>query len=106
MSSAAPNSSKAAPTMNKVNIPFCEADLAAIILASFPMRWQNQYILTHSTVPELPRMLLPDLENIERVKVQKQNEKLKAKGKASTAHPNTKCDLKRKASRGLSDQVS
>ncbi len=35
------DSSKAVPTMKKVNIPFREADLAAIVLSSVPMSWQN-----------------------------------------------------------------
>jgi hypothetical protein len=36
------DSSKAVPTMKKGNIPFGEADLAAIVLLSVPMLWQNQ----------------------------------------------------------------
>ncbi len=47
--------------------------------------------------------MLPDLEAIERVMDEKQNEKLKAKGKATAAHPDTKSSPKRKASGGLSD---
>ncbi len=46
------DSSKAVPTTKKGNIPFGEADLAAIVLSSVPMSWQNQYNLNHSTVPE------------------------------------------------------
>jgi hypothetical protein len=41
------DSSKAVPTMKKGNIPFGEADLAAIVLLSVPMLWQNQYNLNH-----------------------------------------------------------
>jgi hypothetical protein len=59
------NSSKAVPTMMKGNIPFGEADLAAIVRWSVPMSWQNQYNLNHSTVPESTCMLLPGLEAIE-----------------------------------------
>jgi hypothetical protein len=59
------DSSKAVPTMKKGNIPFGEADLAAIVLSSVPMSWQNQYNLNHSTVPESTHTLLPDLEAIE-----------------------------------------
>ncbi len=58
------DSSKAVPTMKKGNIPFGKADLAAIVLASVPMLWQNQYNLNHSIVPESTRTLLPDLEAI------------------------------------------
>ncbi len=52
------DSPKAVPMTKKGNIPFGEADLAAIVLASVPMSWQNQYNLNHSTVPESTRMLL------------------------------------------------
>jgi hypothetical protein len=68
-------------TTKKGHIPFGKADLAAIVLASVPTMWQNQYNLTHLTVPKLTRALLPDLEAIEWVMAEKQNEKLKAKGK-------------------------
>jgi hypothetical protein len=36
------DSPKAVPTAKKENIPFGKADLAAIVLASIPMMWQNQ----------------------------------------------------------------
>ncbi len=36
------DSSKAVPTTKKGNIPFGEADLAAIVLSSVLMSWQNQ----------------------------------------------------------------
>jgi len=60
-------SSKAVASTVKGNVIFGNGELASIILASTPQTWQNQYNLTHSTVPESPRTLLPDLENIERV---------------------------------------
>ncbi len=78
-------SPKAVPMTKKGNIPFGKDDLAAIVLVSVPVMWQNQYNLTHLTVPELMCALLPNLEAIERVMVEKQNEKLKAKGKAISA---------------------
>jgi hypothetical protein len=59
------DSSKAVPTMKKGNIPFGKADLAAKVLLSVPMSWQNQYNLNHSTVPKSTCTLLPDLEAIE-----------------------------------------
>ncbi len=59
------DSSKAVPTTKKGNIPFGKADLAAIVLLSVPMLWQNQYNLNHSTVLESTCTLLPDLEAIE-----------------------------------------
>jgi hypothetical protein len=49
------------------------------------MSWQNQYNLNHSTVPESTCTLLPDLEAIEQVMVEKQGANLKAKGKGGTA---------------------
>jgi hypothetical protein len=79
------DSSKAVPTSKKSNIPFGKADLNAIVLLSVPMSWQNQYNLNHSTVPESMRTLLPDLEAIEGVMVEKKGVNLKAKEKGSTA---------------------
>jgi hypothetical protein len=79
------DNSKAVPTMKKGNFPFGKADLAAIVLSSVPMSWQNQYNLNHSTVPESTCTLLQDLEAIEQVMVEKKGANLKAKGKGSTA---------------------
>ncbi len=59
------DSSKAVPTTKKENIPFGKADLAAIVLLSVPMLWQNQDNLNHLTVTESTRTLLPDLEAVE-----------------------------------------
>jgi hypothetical protein len=99
------DSPKAVPPAKKGNIPFGKADLAVIVLASVPMTRQNQYNLTHLTVPKLTLVLLPDLEAIEQVMVQKQQERLKAKGKAATARPEAKTNPKQKASGGLTGQV-
>jgi hypothetical protein len=79
------DSPTAVSTMKKGNIPFGKADLAAIVLASVPMSWQNQYNLNRSTAFKSTHTLLPDLEAIERVMVEKHNKKLNAKGKAGTA---------------------
>ncbi len=95
------DSSKAVPMTKKGNIPFGKADLAAIVLLSVPMLWQNQYNLNHSTVPESTHTLLPDLEAIEQVMVEKKGENLKAKGKGSTAPSEPKGNPKCKASGGL-----
>jgi hypothetical protein len=65
------DSSKAVPTTKKGNISFGKADLACIVQLSVLMSWQNQYNLNHSTVPESIRTLLPDLEAIEQVMVEK-----------------------------------
>ncbi len=96
------DSSKAVPMTKKGNIPFGKADLAAIVLLSVPMSWQNQYNLNHSTVPESTCTLLPDLEAIEQVMVEKKGANLKAKGKGSTAPSEPKGNPKRKASGGPS----
>jgi hypothetical protein len=94
------DSSKAVPTTKKGNIPFGEADLAAIVLSSVPMSWQNQHNLNHSMVPESTRTLLPDLEAIKRVMVEKKGANLKAKGKCSKAPSKPKGNPKRKVSGG------
>ncbi len=61
------NSPMAVATTKKGNVLFGYAELALILLVAVPITWQNQYILMHSTVPESPRQLLADLENIKRV---------------------------------------
>jgi hypothetical protein len=94
------DSPKAVPMTKKGNIPFGEADLAAFVLASVPITWQNQYNLTHLMVLELTSVLLQDLEAIKQVMVEKQQEKLKAKGKAATAQPEAKSNPKQKTSGG------
>jgi hypothetical protein len=93
------DSSKAVPTRKKGNIPFGKVDLATIGLSSVPMLWQNQYNLNHSMVPKSTRTLLPDLEAIEQVMVEKST-KLKAKRKGTTAPSKAKGNPKRKASGG------
>ncbi len=92
------DSSKAVPTTKKGNIPLSKADLAAIVLLSVPMSWQNQYNLNHSTVPESTHTLLPDLEAIKQVMVEKKGANLKAKGKGSTALSKAKGNPRCKAS--------
>jgi hypothetical protein len=81
------DSPKAVATTKKGNVPFKEADLASIILAALPLTWQNQYNLTHSTVPKSPRTLLADLENIERIVLERYSKKQRLKDEAGTAHP-------------------
>jgi hypothetical protein len=86
-------------------VPTTKNDLATIVLVSVLMLWQNQYNLNHSTVPESTCMLLQDLEAIEQVMVEKQSEKLKAKGEGGTAPSKAKGNPRRKASGGLTGQV-
>ncbi len=95
------DSFKAVPTIKKGNIPFGKAGLAAIVLLSVLMLWQNQYNINHSTVPVSTRMLLPDLEAIKQVMVEKKGANLKAKGKGGTAPSKAKGNPKRKVSGGL-----
>ncbi len=99
------DSSKAVPTMKKGNIPFNKADLAAIVLSSVPMSWQNQYNLNHSTVPKSTRTLLLDLEAIEQVMVEKKGANLKAEENCSTALSKAKGNPKCKASGCPTGQV-
>jgi hypothetical protein len=99
------DSPKAVPTTKKGNVPFGQTDLATIVVASVPMTRQNQYKLNHTTVPKLTRALLPDLKAIEQVMVDKQQEKLKTKGKTATAQPEAKGNPNRKASGGPTGQV-
>ncbi len=94
------NSPKAASMTKKGNVTLGKADLAAIMLASVLMMWQNQYNLTHTIVPKSMRALIPVLVAIEQVMSEKQQEKLKAKGKAATARPEAKGNSKQKASGG------
>jgi hypothetical protein len=60
------------------------------VLESVTTLWQNQYNLNHTTVPESMPALLPDLEAIKCIMVEKQNKKLKAKGMAARAWPEAK----------------
>jgi hypothetical protein len=99
------DSSKAVLTTKKGNIPFGEANLAAIVLSSVPMSWQNRYNLNHSTVPKSMHTLLLNLEAIKQVMVEKKGANLKAKGKGSTAPSEAKGNPKRKAYGGLTGQA-
>jgi hypothetical protein len=58
------DSSMAVASTKKMNVPFNEADLAAIVLNLVPSSWVNQYNMMHSTLPKNPRALLNDLEAI------------------------------------------
>ncbi len=99
------DNSKAVPTTKKGNIPFNKADLAAIVLLSVPMLWQNQYNLNHSTVSKSTRMLLLDLKAIERVMVEKKGANLKTNGKGSIAPYKAKGNPKHMASGGPTGRV-
>jgi len=101
-------SSKVVASTVKGNVIFGDGELPSIILASTPQTWQNQYNLTYSTVPESPRALLLDLENIERVMNERYAEKQKAKGKSKEAKPDGggNSSPKKRSSGGSSKRVS
>jgi hypothetical protein len=90
------NSPMAVASTELGNVPFTKAIHASIILSHLPVAWRNQYDLTHKTVPESPRAILLDLENIEKMQVEKYNEKAKAsKAKAATASAELRVPKKR-----------
>ncbi len=80
------NSPMAVASTKLGNIPFTKATHVSIILSHLLVAWRNQYNLTHKIVPESLRAMLLDLENIEKMQVEKYNKKAKAsKAKAATA---------------------
>ncbi len=99
------DSSMAVADTKKGNVPFNEADLVGIVLKAVPTLWVNQYNLTHSTLPKSPRLLLPDLKNIERVMNEKRAESAKARGTDGTASAGAKSNPKKRASTGSTERV-
>jgi hypothetical protein len=99
------DSSMAIEDMKKANVPFDEADQAGIVLKAIPTSWVNQYNLTHLTLPKSLRLMLLDLENIERVMNEKRAELAKARGKDGTASAGAKSSPKKRVSTGSSEQV-
>ena len=80
------NSPQAVASTELGNVPFNETTLASIILTHLPVAWRTQYALTHTLVPESPRAILLDLENIEKLFAKKTNEAAQAnKAKVTTA---------------------
>ncbi len=80
------DSSLAVASTKRGNVPFNDATLAGIVLATCYIDWRNLYKLNHKTVPVSTRSMLHDLETIEKVFVEKNNEKAKASAaKAGTA---------------------
>jgi hypothetical protein len=80
------NSPQAVASTELGNVPFNMMTLASIILNHLPVAWRTQYALTHTLVPESPRAILLDLENIEKLFVEKTNEAAQAnKAKVTTA---------------------
>jgi hypothetical protein len=94
------NSPLAVATTEIGNVPFTEATHASIILSHLPVGWRNQYNQMHKTVPELPHAMLQDLKNIEKLFVEKYNQKVRAnKAKAGTA-PKTAEHVPKKRAHG------
>jgi hypothetical protein len=80
------NSPLAVSSMEMGNVPFNKATHVSIILSYLPVAWRNQYDLMHKTVLESPCTMLQDLENIEKLFVEKNKKKAQAnKAKAATA---------------------
>jgi hypothetical protein len=82
------------------NVPFNESTLASIILSHLPVAWRNQYNLTHTIVPESPRAILLDLENLEKVFAERSNEAARAnKAKVAAAAKSAGDHVPRKGKR-------
>ncbi len=80
------DSSLAVASTKRGNIPFNDATLAGIVLATCHIDWRNLYKLNHKTVTESTRSMLHDLKTFEKVFVEKSKEKAKANvAKAGTA---------------------
>jgi len=80
------NSPQAVASTELGNVPFNESTLASIVLTHLPAAWRAQYALTHKLVPESPRAILNDLENIEKLFAEKANEAARAnKAKVASA---------------------
>jgi hypothetical protein len=80
------NSPQAVASTELGNVPFNETTLASIVLSHLPVAWRTQYALTHALVPESPRAILVDLENIEKLFAEKANEAARAnKAKVASA---------------------
>jgi hypothetical protein len=95
------DSSMAVEVTKKSKMPFDETDLAKIVLNLVPVTWVNQYNMTHSTLPKSPRVLLPDLEAIERIMNKKHQASLKAKAKeALSASVRVKGSSKKRSTSG------
>jgi hypothetical protein len=76
----------AVASTKKGNVPFNEATLASILLATCPTDWSNQYKMNHKTLLELTRSMLLNLENIEKVFAAKDGKKARTiKASAGTA---------------------
>ncbi len=88
-------------SMEKGNKPYNKAMLARMVMATCPIVWRNQYYLTHNTILKSTKTMLPDLENIKKVFIEKYNEKAKAnKAKVVTASKAGEACVPRKRENG------
>jgi hypothetical protein len=94
------DSSLAVASNEKGNIPFNNATLAGIVLATCHINWRNLYKLNHKTVPESTRLMLHDLETIEKVFVEKNNKKAKANVAKGPTAPQKGASVPRKKGKG------
>ena len=94
-------------SMEKGNVPFNEATLVGMIMATCPIVWRNQYNLMHKTVPESPRTMLPSLEKIEKFFFKKYNDKANANKARATAAPKASevCVPRKRRLEGLFCQI-
>jgi hypothetical protein len=101
------DSTIAVASTEKANKPLSKTTLARMTVATCPIVRRNQCNLTHKTIPESPRTMLSDQENVVKVFIGKYNKKVKAnKAKVATASKAGEARVPRKrANGGLSDQV-
>ena len=100
------NSPQAVASTELGNVPFNETTLASIILNHLPVAWRTQYSLTHNLVPESLRAILLDLENIEKLIVEKTNKAARAnKAKVATALKGAGEHVPRMGKKGAGEHV-
>ncbi len=94
------DSSLAVASTEKGNVPFNDATLASIVLFTCHIDWRNLYKLNQKTILESARLMLHDLETIEKVFVEKNNEKAKANVVKAGTVPQKGLSVPRKKGKG------
>ncbi len=94
------DSSLAVASTERGNVPFNDATLAGIVLATCHIDWRDLYELSHKTVPESTRSMLHNLETIEKVFVEKNNKKAKASAAKVGTTPQKGASVPRKKGKG------
>ncbi len=95
-----PDSSLAVASTERGNVPFNDATLAGIVLATCHIDWRNLYEWNHKTVPESTRSMLYDLETIKKVFVEKNDKKAKASSTKAGTAPQKGASVPRKKGKG------